>query len=111
MLQCVAVCCSVLQCVAVCCSVLQCVQDVASVMSFEFHVYCSVLQCIVVFAVRCSVLQCVAVCCSVLQCVAVCCSEFRICRPRGVTRHVTYTSHTHQCGESHYFFSHLFDHL
>ena len=25
MLQCVAVCCSVLQCVAVCCSVLQCV--------------------------------------------------------------------------------------
>ena len=50
MLQCVAVCCSVLQCVAVCCSVLQCV------------------------AVRCSALQCVAVCCSVLQCVAVCCS-------------------------------------
>ena len=40
MLQCVAVCCSVLQCVAVCCSVLQCV------------------------AVCCSVLQCVAVCCS-----------------------------------------------
>jgi len=26
MLQCVAVCCSVLQCVAVCCSVLQCVR-------------------------------------------------------------------------------------
>ena len=50
MLQCVAVCCSVLQCVAKCCSVLQCV------------------------AVCCSVLQCVAVCCSVLQCVAVCCS-------------------------------------
>jgi len=41
-LQCVAVCCSLLQCVAVCCSVLQCV------------------------AVCCSVLQCVAVCCSVL---------------------------------------------
>ena len=41
MLQCVAVCYSVLQCVAVCCSVLQCV------------------------AVCCSVLQCVAVCCSV----------------------------------------------
>ena len=34
MLQCVAVCCSVLQCVAVCCSVLQCVA-----------VCCSVLQC------------------------------------------------------------------
>ena len=37
MLQCDAVCCSVLQCAALCCSVLQCV------------------------AVRCSVLQCVAV--------------------------------------------------
>jgi len=46
--QCVAVCCSVLQCVAVCCSVLQC------------------------FAVCRSVLQCVAVCCNVLQCAAVC---------------------------------------
>jgi len=38
-LQCAAVCCSVLHCVALCCSVLQCV------------------------AVCCSVLQCVAVCC------------------------------------------------
>ena len=46
MLQCGALCCSVLQCVAVCCSVLQCV------------------------AVCYSVLQCVAVCCSVLPCVA-----------------------------------------
>jgi len=46
-LQCVAMCCSVLQCVAMCCSVLQCI------------------------AVCCSVLQCVAVCCSVLQCIAV----------------------------------------
>jgi len=44
----------VLQCVAVCCSVLQ-LQRVA--------VCCSVLQCV---AVRCSILQCVAVCCSVL---------------------------------------------
>jgi len=33
-LQCVAVCCSVVQCVAVCCSVLQCVA-----------VCCSVVQC------------------------------------------------------------------
>ena len=40
MLQCVAVCCSVLQCVAVCCSILQCV------------------------AVRCSVLQYIAECSS-----------------------------------------------
>jgi len=35
MLQCVAVCCSVLQCVAVCCSVLQCAA-----------VCCSALQCV-----------------------------------------------------------------
>ena len=54
MLQCVAVCCSVLQCVAVCCSVLQCVA-----------VCYSALQCV---AVCCSMLQCVAVCCRVLQC-------------------------------------------
>ena len=39
MLQCVAVCCSVLQCVAVCCSVLQCVA-----------VCCSVLQCVAVIS-------------------------------------------------------------
>jgi len=43
-LQCVAVCRSVMQCVAVCCSALQCV------------------------AVCCSMLQRDAVCCSVLQC-------------------------------------------
>ena len=49
-----------LQCVAVCCSVLQCVA-----------VYRSVLPCV---AVRSSVLQCGAVCCGVLQCVTVCCS-------------------------------------
>jgi len=52
--------CSVLQCVALCCSVLQC-----------GTMYCSVLQCV---AVCCSVLQCVAVRCSVSQCVAVCCN-------------------------------------
>ena len=104
MLQCVAVCCSVLQCVAVilrnvkyisqffsmkhilvCCSVLQCVA-----------VCCSVLQCVAVilrnvnyfsqfFSMKhilmcCSVLQCVAVCCSVLQCVAVCCSDPSKCK-------------------------------
>jgi len=46
----VAVCCSVLQCVAVCCSVL----------------CCSVLQCVVVCCsvLCCSVLQCAVVCCS-----------------------------------------------
>jgi len=46
----------VLECVAVCCSVLLCV--------VKFDSFCSVLQCV---AVCCSVLQCVAVCCSVLQ--------------------------------------------
>jgi len=67
MLQCVAMCCSVLQCVAERCSALQ--------VSFENQaVCCSVLQCV---AVRCKCLsrikQCVAVRCSVLQCVAVRC--------------------------------------
>jgi len=86
MLQCVAMCCSVLQCAAVCCSVLQCVA-----------VCCSVLQCV---AVRCSLLRAlntifqwhsrsvgryidryVAVCCicSVLQFAAVCCSVAVCC--------------------------------
>ena len=85
MLQCVAVCCSVLQCVrdthssptvrisdadtqtvAVCCSVLQCVAVCCSVCetplkSNSAHKRCRHADC-------CSVLQCVAVCCSVLQC-------------------------------------------
>jgi len=52
-----------LQCVAVCCSVVQCIA-----------VYCSVLQCFAVCFMCCSALQCIAVCCSVLQCVAVHCS-------------------------------------
>ena len=46
-------CCSVLQCVAVCCSVLQ------SVGTDYVNSAC------------CSVLQCVAVCCNELQCIAV----------------------------------------
>ena len=103
MLQCVAVCCSVLQCVtkqstttrhtrpvtnlkssvthqksvlqcvAVWCSVLQCVAVCCSVLQCVV-VYCNVLQCV---AVCCSVLQSVAECCSVLQCAAVCCSVLR----------------------------------
>ena len=83
----------VLQCVAVCCSVLRdftnkypccnkhtplfCCHSLRSVLQ-GVAVYGSVLQCV---AGCCSVLlslslawQCVAVCCSVLQCVAVCCS-------------------------------------
>ena len=86
MLQCVAVCCSVLQCVAVCCSVLQrpvvgakfedemfegaCVlqNDLTHAVFVRFQLL-SVLQCV---ATWCSALQCVAVCCSVLQRVVVC---------------------------------------
>ena len=55
-LQCVAVCCSMVQCVAVCCGELQCVADTRSM-----------LQCV---AVSCGELQLVAVCCGELQCVA-----------------------------------------
>ena len=58
-----AVRCGILQCVAVCYSVLHCVAETA--------VRCSELQ----FAAVCfSVLQCVSVCFSVLQCAAGCCS-------------------------------------
>jgi len=85
-LQCVAVCCSVLHCVALCCIVLHCV------------VYCcSVLQCTTLFprsfptnqsqtiglvCIWQHVLQCVAVC--VAPCVAVCCRSFRTNQPRTV---------------------------
>jgi len=61
-LQCVAVCCSVLQCVAACCNALQCFATRKQAQNLRLQVCCSVLQC-------------VAVCCSVLQCVTVCCSE------------------------------------
>ena len=61
-----------LQCVAVCCSVLQCVQHRSTSISLTApYVGCSALmQCVA----ACVLMQCVAVCCSVLQCVAVCCS-------------------------------------
>jgi len=61
----------VLQCVAVCCSVLH---FVALSRNLELMWLCVavcvaiVLQCV---ALCCSVLQCVPECCSVLQCVAV----------------------------------------
>jgi len=64
---------SVLQCVAVCCTVLYCVAQCVLV-----HV--RRLLVITYVAVCCSVLHCIAMCCSVwcsvLQCVAVCCSLF-----------------------------------
>jgi len=68
-LQCVAVCCSVLQCVAMCCSVLRCV---AVCCSTCVAVCCS--TCVTVYALLylcCSVLQCAAACCSV------CCSVWQ----------------------------------
>ena len=87
MLQCVAVCCSVLQCVAVFHTYgLICIpprrecwqqpprisRAVATrpILSPQLSVWCRVLQCI---AVCCSVLQCVAACHRVLKCVVVCC--------------------------------------
>jgi len=57
-LQCVAVCCSVLQCVAcvaVCCSKWRAQQFVVVQMSCQIAILC------------CSVLECFVVCCSVLQ--------------------------------------------
>jgi len=68
-LQCVAVCCSVLQRAVAC---LDCPPKVATdiIVLQCVAVCCSVLQCV---SMHCSALQCVAVCCSVLPCVAVCC--------------------------------------
>ena len=79
MLQCVAVCCSVLQCVAVCCSATKGILLVTA--SFSglqqcVAVCCTALQCV---AVCCSVLHCVAVFCSALQCVAMWCSTLQQC--------------------------------
>jgi len=89
-LQCIAVCCSVLQ---VCCSVLQYVVVSCSVIAVCCSVCCSVLQCV---AVCCSVLQRVAACCSVLQYVAVCCSVVQSVAVR-VLQHVTHShSSAHQ---------------
>ena len=68
MLQCVAVCCSVLQCVVMC-IVLQCVVDNAprTFAGDAGSCCCTVLYCV---AVCRSVLQRVAACCIVLQCAA-----------------------------------------
>ena len=68
MLQCVAVCCSVLQCVAVCCSVLKGVAGCCRVLQGATHTpetkdWSQHIA-----------LHFKAGCCSVLQCVAVCCT-------------------------------------
>ena len=59
-------CASLLQCVAVCCSVLQ--------RETVWNMFAYMRRNFIVLMGNRSVLQCVAVCCSVLQCVAVCCS-------------------------------------
>ena len=79
-------CCSVLQCVAVCSSVLQgvfCIQSYKKVSSIATHGVESrflrnVLQCVAVLVGYCSVLRCDAVCCSGLHGVAVCCSVLQL---------------------------------
>ena len=95
MLQCVAVCCSVLQsrytvlqwrqrysralhpCSAVCCRVLQRVAACCSVLQTSRRVYDSNTS-------RCyfNALQCVAACCSVLQRVPACCRHLDVCMIR-----------------------------
>ena len=58
-----------LQCVAVCCSVLQSAPHALHYQQCRLEydqLSCSVLQCV---AMCCNVLQCVTVCCRVLQCV------------------------------------------
>jgi len=99
-LQCVAVCCSVLQrwnviqCdwyVAACCSVLQ---------RWKCCVWCRVLQSRNAFpynwyiAVCCSMLQYIAVCCSMLQYVAVCCRDGMHFYATGNSCHVLQGPHT-----------------
>ena len=81
MLQCVAVCCSVLQCLAVSCSVLHCNAVCARVCYSLVAVCCSALQCV---AVRRSASQCVAVRRSVQHDSSVYPSPPQICWQRGI---------------------------
>jgi len=113
-LQCVAVCCSVLPCVVVCCRVLQCVAVCCCATFWRntdayvwrrqsfirvtrlIHVCGMTYPCVVECVAVCwSVLQCVAVCCSVLQCVAVCCSVLQ-CVAWHI--HVSVTRVPQRCG-------------
>ena len=81
MLQCVAMCCSVLQCVDLCLRMYGVCECVA--------VCCNVLQCLELclgmYCVCVCVLQCVAVCCSVFLCVNLCLSSncVFVCTVRG----------------------------
>ena len=63
-----------LQCVAVCCSVLQCVAVCVALWLYNLNIFllsAGVLQYVAVYY---SILQCLAVCCRELQCVAACCN-------------------------------------
>ena len=68
MLQCVAVCCSVLQCVAVCCSVLQCVAVAVCSAQVVARCVCLCVSVHIYFMCLCvyKYVLCVAGCCSVL---------------------------------------------
>jgi len=83
-LQCVAVCCSILQSVVVLMGVLQCVA-----VCYRFDgcvaVCCSVLQIVVGLM---GVLQCVVVCCSVLQCDVNSHICFQMCGSHGATARI-----------------------
>ena len=87
MLQCAAVCCSVLQCVAVCCSVLQLQTHVCYTRESALDTRESatithkcVIECVAVSlthfyvpsGIFASLLSCFAVCCGVLQWFALC---------------------------------------
>ena len=88
MLQCVAVCCSVLQCVAECFAVCCSTKSPALIHVFERNIQEDIVEIVksqgiarsllevAVWCVCCSVLQRVAACCSVLQCFIACCSAF-----------------------------------
>jgi len=98
----VAVCCIMLhalQYVAACCSVLQCVAEECVEWLLVRRIYL-MLQYVSVSqrdALCCSsVLQCVAVCCSVLQCVAVCSSVFQCSALQCVAGGILLISHVHQ---------------
>ena len=81
MLQCVAVCCSVLQCFVVFCSLLQC-QDDARRDSFEKHVRC-VYLCLRAYGCAC---MCLYVC-VVYLCLCMC-SCVHVCIYACVTREI-----------------------
>ena len=90
LLQCVAVCCSVLQRVAAAAATSKACELSALLKAAQEKVCCSMfgsmLQCAAV--IFCSVLQCVAVCCSVLQCVAAAAAASKACEVSTLLRAV-----------------------